>query len=143
MRKILYLFLRSQILELVEYDNEGAVMTRRICTGLKELFRVWPRKGFSMPTRRIRSGNEAAGIYRGSCFKRLPLYQCPLHGESSRGSSCGQRIFQVPLYQTFKQYMNMTFYEYLNSKRVKRAESFCMTKDEYHGCGDAEFGFAS
>ena len=70
-----YLFLRSQILELVrEYDNEGAVMTHRICTG----------------------------IYRG-CFKRLPLYQCPLHGESfSRGSSCGQRIFQVPLYQNFQ-----------------------------------------
>ena len=45
--------------------------------------------------------SPAAGIYRG-CFKRLPLYQCPLHGESfSRGSSCGQRIFQVPLYQNF------------------------------------------
>ena len=85
-----YLFLRSQILELVrEYDNEGAVMTHRICTGLKELFSEFGRK-------------EAAGIYRG-CFKRLPLYQCPLHGESfSRGSSCGQRIFQVPLYQNFQ-----------------------------------------
>jgi quercetin dioxygenase-like cupin family protein len=43
-----YLFLRSQILELVrEYDNEGAVMTHRICTGLKELFSEFGRKGFS------------------------------------------------------------------------------------------------
>ncbi len=37
----------------------------------------------------------------------------------------------------FKQYMNMTFYEYLNSKRVKRAEELLYDKkDEYHGCGD-------
>ena len=35
-------------LELVrEYDNEGAVMTHRICTGLKELFSEFGRKGFS------------------------------------------------------------------------------------------------
>ena len=90
-----YLFLRSQILELVrEYDNEGAVMTHRICTGLKELF--------GCQRAEYVRGNETAGIYRG-CFKRLPLYQCPLHGESfSRGSSCGQRIFQVPLYQNFQ-----------------------------------------
>mgnify|MGYP000125714230 CR=1 FL=1 len=99
-----YLFLRSQILELVrEYDNEGAVMTHRICTGLKELFfRVWPQGLFGCQRAEYVRGNEAAGIYRG-CFKRLPLYQCPLHGESfSRGSSCGQRIFQVPLYQNFQ-----------------------------------------
>ena len=31
----------------------------------------------------------------------------------------------------------MTFYEYLNSKRVKRAEELLYDKkDEYHGCGD-------
>ena len=99
-----YLFLRSQILELVrEYDNEGAVMTHRICTGLKELFSEFGRKGFFGCQRaEYVRGNEAAGIYRG-CFKRLPLYQCPLHGESfSRGSSYGQRIFQVPLYQNFQ-----------------------------------------
>lgn len=99
-----YLFLRSQILELVrEYDNEGAVMTHRICTGLKELFsEFWPQGLFGCQRAEYVRGNETAGIYRG-CFKRLPLYQCPLHGESfSRGSSCGQRIFQVPLYQNFQ-----------------------------------------
>ena len=95
-----YLFLRSQILELVrEYDNEGAQNLHR---PQRAFFRVWPQGLFGCQRAEYVRGNEAAGIYRG-CFKRLPLYQCPLHGESfSRGSSCGQRIFQVPLYQNFQ-----------------------------------------
>jgi hypothetical protein len=99
-----YLFLRSQILELVrEYDNEGAVMTHRICTGLKELFSEFGRKGFSDANAQNTFGAMKQQEYIEAGFKRLPLYQCPLHGESfSRGSSCGQRIFQVPLYQNFQ-----------------------------------------
>ena len=81
-----YLFLRSQNLHRPQ----------------RAFFRVWPQGLFGCQRAEYVRGNEAAGIYRG-CFKRLPLYQCPLHGESfSRGSSCGQRIFQVPLYQNFQ-----------------------------------------
>ena len=91
-----YLFLRSQILELVREYAQNLHRPQRA------FFRVWPQGLFGCQRAEYVRGNEAAGIYRG-CFKRLPLYQCPLHGESfSRGSSCGQRIFQVPLYQNFQ-----------------------------------------
>ena len=77
-------------------------LTQNLHRPQRAFFRVWPQGLFGCQRAEYVRGNEAAGIYRG-CFKRLPLYQCPLHGESfSRGSSCGQRIFQVPLYQNFQ-----------------------------------------
>ena len=69
-----YLFLRSQILELVrEYDNEGAVMTHRICTGLKELFSEFGRKGFSDANAQNTFGAMKQQEYIEAVFKRLPL----------------------------------------------------------------------
>ncbi len=83
MRKIPSIcFYAAQILELVrEYDNEGAVMTHRICTGLKELFSEFGRKGFSDANAQNTFGAMKQQEYIEAVLSALPLYQCPLHGD--------------------------------------------------------------
>ena len=125
-----YLFLRSQILELVrEYDNEGAVMTHRICTGLKELFSEFGRKGFSDA-----NAQNTFGAMKQQEYIEAVLSACRYINVHYMENLSLEKVAAVSGFskfhftRIFKQYMNMTFYEYLNSKRVKRAEELLYDK---------------
>lgn len=125
-----YLFLRSQILELArEYDREGAVMTSEICTGLKELFSEFGRKGFSDA-----NAQNTFGAMKQQEYIEAVLNACSyinihyMENLSLEEVAAVSGFSKFHFTRIFKQYMNMTFYEYLNSKRVKRAEELLYDK---------------
>ena len=107
------LFLRSQILELVrEYDNEGAVMTHRICTGLKELFSEFGRKGFSDA-----NAQNTFGAMKQQEYIEAVLSACRyinvhyMENLSLEEVAAVSGFSKFHFTRIFKQYMNMTFYE--------------------------------
>lgn len=125
-----YLFLRSQILELVrEYDNGGAVMTQKICTGIRDLFSEFGRKGFSDA-----NAQNTFGAMKQQEYIEAVLSACRyinvhyMENLSLEEVAAVSGFSKFHFTRIFKQYMNMTFYEYLNSKRVKRAEELLYEK---------------
>lgn len=125
-----YLFLRSQILELVrEYDRVGSGMSPKICSDLKELFSEFGRKGFSDA-----NAQNTFGAMKQQEYIEAVLHACHYINIHYMENLTLEEVAAVSGFskfhftRIFKQYMNMTFYEYLNSKRVKRAEELLYNK---------------
>ena len=122
----------ERIVMLVEpgcVDNEGAVMTHRICTGLKELFSEFGRKGFSDA-----NAQNTFGAMKQQEYIEAVLSACRyinvhyMENLSLEEVAAVSGFSKFHFTRIFKQYMNMTFYEYLNSKRVKHAEELLYDK---------------
>ncbi|MDY2937413.1 MAG: AraC family transcriptional regulator [Fusicatenibacter sp.] len=127
----LYCFLREKLDRIIqEYDGNSAFREASIYSALIEIFVELGRREIyqSGPGKQAQTTKQQEYLeaVMNACNYINRHYMDNLTLEEVANVSGFSKFHFTRI---FKQYMNMTFYEYLNSKRVKRAEELLYNKE--------------
>lgn len=127
----LYRFMYEKLSKIIrEYDGNGTFKEASIYAALIEIFVELGRREVYKTEGEDRTQSAKQQIYieavMGACSYINQHYMENLTLEEVAGVSGFSKFHFTRI---FKQYMNMTFYEYLNSKRVKRAEELLFNNE--------------
>lgn len=131
----LYPFVWQRMTKIVEEYDEGKMFREAFIYAM--LIEIFGEMGRNLTNRQVdwdkkmskgqvTKQKEYLEVIMGACNYINQHYQENLTLEETAGISGFSKFHFTRI---FKQYMNMTFYEYLNSKRVKRAEELLLNAE--------------